>query len=192
MIYGYCRVSTKGQERDGNSLIDQQAQIKARYEGAEIVCEAYSGAKERPIFEGLIEKCGEGDMLVVCKLDRFARSVQHGLTYINELMGRGVKVHILNMGLVEDTPMGRLIVTNLLAFAEFERATILERTAAGREAAQAADPNWKAGRKCKVIPDEIIKRVLSGELSQRQAAKEAGVAYSTFRQKFSEIKKTAA
>ena len=192
MIYGYCRVSSKGQQRYGTSLEEQKRQILNTYPGAKITLEAYSGAKERPLFDELIGRLQRGDTLVVCKLDRFARSVQHGLTYINELMGRGVKVHILNMGLVEDTPMGRLIVTNLLAFAEFERATILERTAAGREAAQAADPNWKAGRKCKVIPDEIIKRVLSGELSQRQAAKEAGVSYSTFRQKFSEIKKTAA
>ena len=105
MICGYCRVSTKGQERDGNSLADQQAQILARYEGVEIVCEAYSGAKERPIFEELIEKCGEGDTLVVCKLDRFARSVQHGLNYIQRLMDKGVKIHILNMGLIEDTSM---------------------------------------------------------------------------------------
>ena len=183
MIYGYCRVSTKGQERDGNSLTDQQAQIKARYESAEIVCEAYSGAKERPIFEGLIEKCGEGDMLVVCKLDRFARSVQHGLAYIQRLMDKGVKIHILNMGLIEDTPMGRLIVTNLLAFAEFERATILERTQAGKEVARANNPDYREGRKALDVDAEMLELVRKGEMTKAEMSRRTGISANTIRRR---------
>ena len=52
------------------------------------------------------------------------------------LIGKGVKIHILNIGLIEDTPMRRLIVTNLLAFTEFERAMIIERTQSGKAIAK--------------------------------------------------------
>lgn len=61
----------------------------------------------------------EGDTLVVTKLDRFCRTTKEGLEYIDKLISKGIKIHIFNMGLIEDTPMGKLIVTNLLAFAEF-------------------------------------------------------------------------
>lgn len=72
MIYGYARVSTKGQQRYGTSLEGQRRQILCVYPGAKIVQEAYSGAKERPQFDELVERLQRGDMLVVCKLDRFA------------------------------------------------------------------------------------------------------------------------
>ena len=120
-IIGYCRVSTKGQ-LEGNSIEEQRKSIIERYSNAKIVEESYSGAKERKIFNEVLSSLEEGDTLVVTKLDRFCRSTKEGLEYIDKLMNKGVKIHILNMGLIEDTPMGRLIVTNLLAFAEFESA----------------------------------------------------------------------
>ena len=135
MIYGYCRVSTKGQ-LEGNSIEEQEREIRARYPNVELIAESYSAVKERPVFNELLEQCQQGDVLVVTKLDRFCRTTKEGLQYIDLLMGKGVKIHILNMGLIEDTPMGRLIVTNLLAFAEFERAMIIERTQAGKAIAK--------------------------------------------------------
>lgn len=183
MIYGYARVSTKGQERCGNSLPEQEERIRQMYPTAEIVTEAYSGAKERPVFEQLIDRLQSGDTLVVCKLDRFARSVQHGLQYIDRLREKGVRVHILNMGLIEDTPMGRLIVTNLLAFAEFERSIILERTAAGKEQARKNNPDWREGRHKIAIPDKIMKDLAAGRISQKEAARRAGVGLSTIRRR---------
>ena len=119
MVYGYCRVSTKGQ-LDGNSIEEQTNTIQAVYADAEIIVESYSGAKERPLFNQLLDKAQENDYVIVTKLDRFCRSTKEGLNYIDRLMSKGVKIHILNMGLIENTPMGRLIVTNLLAFEEFE------------------------------------------------------------------------
>lgn len=130
MVYGYCRVSTKGQ-LEGNSIEDQRNLILSKYENAKIVIDSYSAAKERSIFRNLLEGLGAGDLLIVTKLDRFCRSTKEGLSYIDMLMNKSITIHILNMGLIEDTPMGRLIVTNLLAFAEFERAMIIERTQSG-------------------------------------------------------------
>ena len=171
--YGYARVSTLGQ-KDGNSLEEQSREIKERYPDAVIIEEAYSGAKERPIFNELLEKLVEGDTLVVTKLDRFCRSVKEGLGYIDELLAKGVRIHILNMGLIEDTPMGRLMVTNLLAFAEFERAMILERTQGGKAIAK-QKPGYKEGRKRKVFD----KTLLAGE-TVSQACARLGISRSTW------------
>jgi len=153
VIYGYCRVSTKGQ-LDGNSIEEQTQSIKGRYSESEIIIESYSGAKERPLFNALLEKMCTGDILVVTKLDRFCRTTKEGLTYIDNLMSKGVRIHILNMGLIEDTPMGRLIVTNLLAFAEFERSMIIERTQSGKAIAK-QNPNFKEGRPKKFNSEQI-------------------------------------
>ncbi len=138
MKYGYARVSTKGQ-LDGNSIEEQSNLILNAYADAEIIIESYSGAKERPLFNNIIEEAQDGDYVIVTKLDRFCRSTKEGLGYIDLLLNKGVKIHILNMGLIENTPMGRLIVTNLLAFAEFERAMIVERTQGGKAIAKQKD-----------------------------------------------------
>lgn len=145
MQYGYCRVSTKGQ-LEGNGLEVQQSEILEKYPHAEIYSEQFTGkTTERPRFKELISKLKKGDLLVVTKLDRFCRSTQEGLELINDLQGRGINIHILNMGLIENSPMGKLIVTNLLAFAEFERALIVERTQAGKEIAK-RNPDFREGR----------------------------------------------
>lgn len=173
MNYGYARVSTVGQ-RDGNSLEDQARAIVERYSDAVIIEEAYSGAKDRQIFNDLLSRLVEGDTLVVTKLDRFCRTVKEGLQYIDRLLEKGVKIHILNMGLIEDTPMGRLMVTNLLAFAEFERAMILERTQGGKAIAK-QKPGYKEGRKAKVFD----KTLLEGETVVEACAR-LGISRSTW------------
>ena len=178
MKYGYCRVSTKGQ-LDGNSIEEQSTAIKNVYADTEIIIESYSGAKERPLFNELLDKAQNGDYIVVTKLDRFCRTTKEGLEYIDLLMNKGVKIHILNMGLIESSPMGRLIVTNLLAFAEFERAMIIERTQGGKQIAkQRAD--FKEGR-----PPKYNKKKLNHALellethSYKEVSELTGISKST-------------
>ena len=114
MRYGYGRVSSKGQAINGNSLEDQEKKL-AEAGCDEIVLEAYTGTKmDRPKFTELLEKLQPGDTLIVTKLDRFARTASAGVEVIKELMAKGISVHVLNMGLVEDTPTGRLILNILL------------------------------------------------------------------------------
>ncbi len=178
MFIGYCRVSTKGQ-LDGNSIEEQTLSIRERYPTAEIVVESYSGAKERPIFNELLERLAFGDTLIVTKLDRFCRTAKEGLGYIDYLMGKDVKIHILNMGLIENTPMGRLIVTNLLAFAEFERAMIIERTQSGKMIAKQRD-NFREGRKPIYTPEQIEHALkLLENNSYSQVVKMTGISKST-------------
>lgn len=106
----------------------------------------FSGAKERKIFSNLIEQIEPNSVLVVTKLDRFCRTAKEGLEYIDYLRReKNISIHILNMGLIEDTPVGKLITTNLLAFAEFERALIIERTQTGKAIAK-QNPNFREGR----------------------------------------------
>lgn len=109
MIYGYARVSTKGQAKDGNSL---EAQEKAlRESGAnEIYVDAFTGTKtDRPEFDKLMNKIQKGDTLIVTKLDRFARSMSQGSELVSDLIERGIKVYILNIGVMDNTPSSKLI-----------------------------------------------------------------------------------
>lgn len=154
MIYGYARVSTATQGRDGNSLEDQVAALE-QYGCQEIVTEAFSGkTMNRPRLKILLEAVREGDTLVVTKLDRFARTAIEGVATVRELFERGVRVHILNMGLIENTLTGNLILTVMLAFAEYERGMIVERTQTGKMVAR-QDPNFRDGRPKKFTPQQL-------------------------------------
>lgn len=82
---------------------------------------------------------------MVTKLDRFARTALSGTELIKDLLQNGVKVHVLKMGLVEDTPTGRLILNIMSSFAEFERDMIVERTQEGKAIAK-QNPDFKEGR----------------------------------------------
>ena len=180
MRYGYARVSTKTQERDGNSLESQVDALKAA--GCDkVIKEAYTGTKmDRPKFTKLVDKLKAGDTLVVCKLDRFARTAREGLEVVENLMARGVSVHILNMGLIEDTPMGKVVLTVMLAFAQFERDSIVERTQSGKEVARQRE-DYKEGRPQREVPEDFEKyREMqgAGEISIRVACKEMGISTS--------------
>lgn len=178
MKYGYCRVSTKGQ-LDGNSIEEQRNLISNLYADAEIIVESYSGAKSRPIFNEVLEKAAAGDVIAVTKLDRFCRNTKEGLQYIDLLMNKEVKIHILNMGLIENNAMGRLIVTNLLAFAEFERAMILERTQGGKAIAK-MNPDFREGRPKKFSIKQIKHALELLEFnSYRQVEELTGISKST-------------
>ena len=180
MIYGYARVSTVTQSRDGNSLEDQENALK-EYGCQEIVTEAYSGkTMARPQFQHLLSKLVEGDTLVVTKLDRFARTTIEGVQTVQTLFNRGIKVHILNMGLVEDTNIGHLILTIMLAFAEYERSMIVERCTSGKAIAK-QNPNFKEGRPKKYTEVQInhALSLLSEGYSYKQVEAICGISKST-------------
>ena len=181
-VIGYARVSTRNQ-LDGNSLEQQLGLITNRYPTAIVYEESKSSVKERKVFNKVIEALNEGDTLVVTTLDRFCRTVKEGLEIIDLLMDKGVRIHILNMGLIEDTPMGRLIVTNLLAFAEFERSMIVERTQTGKAIAKTKE-GWKEGRP-KLYTKEQLDNALSmltvngGNRSYKEVERLLGISKST-------------
>lgn len=146
-VYGYMRVSTIGQLK-GNSIEEQKKLLEAN--GVmHFYQDAYTGTKtDRPQFNELLSMLQEGDTLVVTKLDRFARNVIEGMQVIQDLLKRGVKVHILNMGMVDNTPTGKLVLTVMLGFAEFERDQIVQRTQEGKAIAKTKD-GYTEGRPMK-------------------------------------------
>ena len=180
MIYGYARVSTTGQSKDGNSLEDQTRSLQ-QYGCQEIITEAFTGkTMERPQFQQLLKKLLPGDTLVVTKLDRFARTAIDGVATVRDLFNRGVRVHILNMGLVENTLTGNLILTVMLAFAEYERGMIVERTQTGKAAAR-QDPKFRDGRPKKFTPEQLQLALSLREQGKtyRQVTAMTGISKST-------------
>lgn len=147
MIIGYARVSSHRQLKEGYGLDAQAEEILRKYPGVKIVQEQFTGSvvKERPELKKLINELKENDILVVSKLDRLARTTEEGLQIVKELFSRGVSVHVLNVGLLEDTSMGNFFLTTLLAVAEMEKNLILERTQAGKAIAK-KDPDFREGR----------------------------------------------
>lgn len=181
-IYGYVRVSTKAQ-LENNSLEMQEAEILNKYADAEIIKEQFSGAKvqDRPKFFKLISELKSGDMLVVTKLDRFARNTVEGLKVVEDLLAKGVSIYIMNMGLIEDTPTGRLTLTVFSAFAQYERDIITERMQTAREHKRQTDANYKDGRrKCYTSGQRemIIRLKLEGK-TYPEIASAVGVSRAT-------------
>ena len=145
MIYGYARVSTNGQARDGNSL---DAQISAlQHAGAEtIFSDVFSGTKNnRPQLDKLLKVIQAGDTLIITKLDRIARSLIQGIQLLESLSDKGVTIDVLNMGIIDSSPTGKLIRNIMLSFSEFERDMILQRTMEGKAIAK-QNANYREGR----------------------------------------------
>lgn len=180
MKFAYARVSTRKQSRDGNGLEDQIAQLKiAGYD--ELVIEEFTASTtKRPKLDALIQRLQTGDTLIVTKLDRFARSAAEGLSLINNLLARGVNVFILNMGLIDNTPIGKLITTILLAIAEFERDMIVERTQAGKEIARSKD-GFRDGRPPidQKRKDFAVDLILNQHKTYREVVELTGLSKST-------------
>jgi len=155
MAIGYARVSTKGQLKDGYSLEVQAQEILSRYENARIKYEQYTGTTtDRPVFNKVINELKEGDVLVVTKLDRLARNTVEGIQIVQYLFDKGVAVHVLNVGLLENTTMGKFFLTTLLAVAEMERNSIIERTQTGKAIAK-TKPGFREGRPPKFTETQI-------------------------------------
>ena len=154
MRYGYIRVSSSGQARDGNGLEAQEEAVKAA--GAEeVVQDVYTGATaDRPGLQGLLARVQAGDSVIVVKIDRLARSVSDGCSVIQNLIDRGVSVQILNIGTIDGSPTGMLTLHVMLAFAEYERDLIKERLAAGRAVAKQRT-DYREGRPPKYTQEQI-------------------------------------
>ncbi|WP_176522329.1 recombinase family protein [Bacillus cereus] len=172
--YGYARVSTLNQD------LESQIQMLEKEECKKIYSEKFTGTKfDRPKFQELLSVLEKGDSLVVTKLDRFARSTEHAIQTIKMLFDKGVKVHILNMGIVEDTPTGRLMFNIMSAFAEFERDMIVERTQEGKAIAK-LNPNFREGRPKKYNKEQMehALNLLKTE-SYRKVERITGISVST-------------
>jgi DNA invertase Pin-like site-specific DNA recombinase len=171
MIYGYARVST-----DGQSVAAQVAELTAA--GAEKVYrEVASGAKtDRAQLRRLVATLGAGDVLMVTRLDRLARSTRDLLNTLATVSGKGAGFRSLADAWADTTtPHGRLMVTVLGGLAEFERDLIRARTSEGRERAKAR--GVKLGRRSKLTPHQRREALARREAGNESLA-EIGRSYN--------------
>ena len=186
MRYGYGRVSSRGQKLYGMSLEDQVDRlIEAGVQRENVYLDTYTGhTMERPGFDDLLSKLKAGDEMVVCKLDRFARTAPEGALLVRDLVDRGITVHILNMGIADNSPMGKVMVTVMLAFAEYERDMIVERTSDGKAYKREHDPNWREGRKPIVVDqgafESCREKQKKGEMTVADCCRELGIGRTTW------------
>ena len=174
MKYGYARVSTRHQDLEG-----QLRQLEEEH-CDKIFFEKITGTKsDRPEFQKLLQTIQTGDTLVVTKLDRFARSTQDALNTIKYLFEKGIRINVLNLGVIENTSTGRLIFTIFSAFADFERDLIVERTQEGKAIAK-QKPGFKEGRPKKFSKQQLaLAMQLLETHSYSEVEKMTGISKST-------------
>jgi len=172
---GYTRVSTVAQ-----TLEQQQAALNA----AGVVktfSDTMSGTRDdRPGLAGLLAYVREGDSVVVWKLDRLGRNLQHILATVKALTDRGVTLVSTSDGIDSSTAAGRMMIGVLGSLAEYERELIKERTALKRTASRAN--GTKFGRPRKVDDSEHIttaKRMKADGHTGKDIAKYLGVSRAT-------------
>jgi DNA invertase Pin-like site-specific DNA recombinase len=175
MIVGYCRVSSEGQSLDAQQSALRQA-------GAEkVFAEKVSGAvTERKALAKAIAALGAGDVLLVTRLDRLARSTRDLLNVLATVAEKGAGFRSLADPMIDTTsPHGKLIIAVLGALAEFERSMILAMTSDGRK--RAMDRGVRFGRKPKLSQFQIaeaVARRANGE-ALADIGRSYGVSHST-------------
>lgn len=175
MLLGYARVST-----DGQSVAAQVVELEAA--GCDRVFrETASGTKtDRAQLASAIRKLEAGDVLVVTRLDRLARSTRDLLNTLAGIAAKDAGFRSLHDAWADTTtPHGRLMLTVLGGLAEFERELIKARTGEGRMRAKAR--GVKMGRKFKLTPHqqrEALTRRAAGE-AVREIARSYAVSHST-------------
>ena len=165
-VFAYCRVSTVDQTTENQIREIEAAGFAIQPRRA--VAETISGslqASARPAFAKLLERLEPGDVLVVTKLDRLGRNAIDVRQTVEQLAGRGVRVHCLALGGVDLTaPAGKMTMQVIAAVAEFERDLLVERTQAGL--ARAKGEGKTLGRPARLSEKqrkEVARRLQAGE-----------------------------
>ena len=166
---GYARVSTEGQELTAQLEQLQAARVDRIFQ------EKASGVKQdRPELTAMIDYVREGDTVVVCKLDRIARSTKHLLEIVDSLEAKKVAFKVLNINLDTSTPTGKLMLSMLAAIGQFEREMMLERQREGIRIAK--DAGAYKGRKPTAREQSGKVMELIGQGKTKQAvANEIGI-----------------
>ena len=186
MKIGYARVSTFEQK------LESQIEVLKEAGAEEVFQEKFTGTTvERPQFNLVLKKLANGDTLIVTKLDRLARNTKEVLEIVQSLFNRGIKVHILNIGLIDNTPTGQLIFTIFSAFAQFERDLIVTRTQEGKNFAKIHDPNFKEGRPQKFTKEQIqfAYELKQQGMTNKMIERKTGISIATQKRRFSLLNK---
>ncbi|MDN9012474.1 recombinase family protein [Brevibacillus laterosporus] len=176
MRVGYARVSTAVQN------LDLQLDSLKEYGCEEIFTDKASGAKDkRQGLEDALRFVRPSDTLVVWRLDRLGRNMQHLITIVNDLNERGISFHSLQENITMDkaSATGQLMFHLFAAFAEFERNLIQERSAAGRAAARARGRLGGRPEKLEKKEIEMLKTLVAGGTAIKNIADMWGLSRTT-------------
>jgi DNA invertase Pin-like site-specific DNA recombinase len=171
-VIGYARTST----------VDQVAGLEAQLAAlsaagvVKVFQEQVSSVKvsERTQLEAAIDYARDGDVFVVTKIDRLARSLPHLLSIIARLTAKGVSLRILGLNIDTATPTGKLMVTMMGGIAEFERDMMLERQIEGIAAAKAAGKYVGRQPTARAKSADVVRLAARG-ITRDAIAKEVGV-----------------
>lgn len=184
--YGYVRVSTESQWRSGTQNEQLEAIRAFGVNDADIVSEQASGKNMRIKLKNLIHRLQPGDTLVATKLDRLARNTGDALKIIETLNDRHVILVLLRQQggqalTVDNTPIGKMLITMLAAVAELERTMISERMADGKAYAREHKQNYHEGPKFKLTNEALqdIREKRTQGHSYAEIAKQYNVNAST-------------
>lgn len=179
MKYGYARVSGLAQDLD-----QQKDQLKQQgIEDKNIYSEKFTGTKKsRPELDKLVSKLKAGDDIYFTKVDRIGRNVRVTIDIVDELMEKGVRVHILTLPgvLSKDDPTSKLTYGILNQFAQFERDMIVTRLKEGKEYAKKHNPNYREGRpRRRITPKYQAVYIYRQDHSIRETAAAFDISEST-------------
>jgi DNA invertase Pin-like site-specific DNA recombinase len=170
MFIGYCRTSSYDQ------VYGLEAQIDTLNEqGVEkVFSEQVSSVGDRPELESALEFCREGDVLVVTKLDRLARSIHDLWRIVDQLESKKVELRILDLNLDTSTPTGRLMLSMMGALAQFEREMLLERQREGIARAK-AEGKFKGRVPIARVKQAEIQKLIAEGVKPTKVAEQLGV-----------------
>lgn len=178
MIYGYCRATTSKQLESGY-LDEQENLITDRYFGCEILRETSLDMNTKPVFDDLLKRLRADDTIVVTRLDRFATSISDTFETIRDLRTRGVKIHILNIGLFDSSVLGNILYDTIFAINEFEKALLVERIQSGKNKAKKTS-GFREGRPKKYTDEQIKEAVeMLNSYSYKKVEEMTGISKST-------------
>ncbi|MGI9000151.1 MAG: recombinase family protein [Pseudonocardia sp.] len=175
MRIGYARVSTRDQHPEAQADALHAAGCERIYAD-----KASGKLARRPELDEALRGLRAGDQVVITKLDRLGRSLEHLIDLSNDLQTRGVDLVVLDQGIDTSTAVGRMFFQILGAIAEFEHALMSERTRDGLEAARARGRTGGQKPKLGVRQAGLAREMYeAGELTVAQIAAEFGVTRPT-------------
>ena len=189
MKFGYARVS--GLSQDLAQQTDQLIKVGVPKEN--VYAEKFTGTTEqRPQWQKLNRQLRRGDEVVFTKVDRIGRSVKVAIDIVNDLLNKGVKVYIIQLGgyVSKHDTMGKMLFNFLTIMAEFEHDMIVDRLAQGKAYAKAHNPNYHEGRPKRTITNRY-KAVYEYSLNHsiRETALATGVSESTVKRIKRQVRK---
>ena len=189
MKFGYARVS--GLSQDLAQQTDQLIKVGVPKEN--VYAEKFTGTTEqRPQWQKLNRQLRRGDEVVFTKVDRIGRSVKVAIDIVNDLLNKGVKVYIIQLGgyVSKHDTMGKMLFNFLTIMAEFEHDMIVDRLAQAKAYAKAHNPNYHEGRPKRTITNRY-KAVYEYSLNHsiRETALATGVSESTVKRIKRQVRK---